>query len=62
MAKLIELEPGYCDVIVRRWEEFTGREVTHSETGEKFTQLSETRQAAPKTSSTFGEPVTQGGE
>jgi DNA modification methylase len=21
----MELDPGYCDVIVRRWEEFTGR-------------------------------------
>ena len=25
-ARLIELEPKYCDVIVRRWEEFTGRQ------------------------------------
>ena len=24
-ARLIELEPKYCDVIVRRWEEFTGK-------------------------------------
>ena len=25
-ARLIELEPKYCDVIVRRWQEFTGKE------------------------------------
>jgi len=62
LARLIELEPGYCDVIVRRWQEFTGREATHSQTGETFAQLSETRQAAPKKSPAFGEPVTQGGE
>lgn len=24
-AYLMELDPVYCDVIVRRWEEFTGR-------------------------------------
>lgn len=24
-ARLIELDPGYCDVAVRRWEEFTGK-------------------------------------
>jgi DNA modification methylase len=24
-ARLIELDPKYCDVIVRRWEEFTGK-------------------------------------
>jgi len=23
-ARVIELEPRYCDVIVRRWEAFTG--------------------------------------
>jgi hypothetical protein len=22
---MAELDPGYCDVIVRRWEGFTGR-------------------------------------
>jgi DNA modification methylase len=27
-ARLIELEPKYCDVIVRRWQEFTGREAS----------------------------------
>ena len=30
-ARLIELDPSYCDVIVRRWEEFTGKQaVKHS--------------------------------
>lgn len=28
IARLIELDPSYCDVIVRRWEKFTGREAT----------------------------------
>ena len=23
-ARLIELEPRYCDVIIRRWQEYTG--------------------------------------
>lgn len=27
-ARLMELEPKYCDVIVRRWQEFTGQEAT----------------------------------
>lgn len=35
-ARLVELDPLYCDVIVRRWEEFTGkkaqREGDHGET------------------------------
>lgn len=24
-CRMIELEPGYCQVIIDRWEEFTGR-------------------------------------
>jgi hypothetical protein len=33
---MIELDPKYCDVIVKRWQEFTGKEATHAETGETF--------------------------
>lgn len=35
-ARLMELDPKYCDVIVKRWEDFTGREAVHAETGERF--------------------------
>jgi DNA modification methylase len=27
-AHLMELDPPYCDVIVQRWQAFTGREAT----------------------------------
>jgi DNA modification methylase len=33
---LMELDPRYCDVIVKRWQDFTGKEATHAETGETF--------------------------
>lgn len=35
-ARLIELEPKYVDVIVRRWQEYTGQKATHETTGEFF--------------------------
>jgi len=36
---LMELDPRYCDVIVKRWEEFTGKQATLESTGEPFNQL-----------------------
>lgn len=38
-ARCIELEPKYCDVIIRRWQGLTGRHAVHAETGESFNQL-----------------------
>jgi len=32
----MELDPKYCDVIIKRWQEFTGKQATHAETGEAF--------------------------
>ena len=30
-AFLMELDPAYCDVIVKRWEDFTGRKATREQ-------------------------------
>lgn len=35
-AFLMELEPYYCDVIIKRWQDFSGKQATHAETGETF--------------------------
>jgi DNA modification methylase len=35
-ARLMELDPKYCDVIITRWQDFTGKEAVHAETGEAF--------------------------
>jgi len=32
----MELDEKYCDVIIRRWQKFTGRKAYHAETGEEF--------------------------
>ena len=35
----MELDPKYCDVIVKRWQEFTGKIATHAETGKPFAEV-----------------------
>jgi len=35
-ARLMELDPRYCDVIVKRWQQFTGKTATLEATGESF--------------------------
>jgi len=35
-ARVIELDPKYCDVIVRRWEAFTGQRATREGSGRAF--------------------------
>lgn len=42
-ARLMELDPKYVDVIIRRWQEFTGQQATLEETGETFSELEEKR-------------------
>jgi DNA modification methylase len=47
-ARLIEFEPRYIDVIVRRWQEFTGQEAMLSSSGITFTQAQAERKAAER--------------
>lgn len=39
VAYLMELDPKYCDVIIKRWQDFTGKEATHEETGKTYAEL-----------------------
>lgn len=38
-ARLMELDPKYCDVIIKRWQDFTGQQATLEATGQTFTDL-----------------------
>jgi DNA modification methylase len=42
-ARLIELEPKYCDVIVRRYQEFSGKEATLEADGRRFADVAAER-------------------
>ena len=35
-ARLIELDPVYVDVAIRRWQEMTGKAAVHAATGETY--------------------------
>lgn len=39
----MEISPAYCDVIVRRWQEFTGKTATLAESGQTFEQVAKQR-------------------
>jgi DNA modification methylase len=36
----MELDPKYCDVIIKRWQDFTGKKAIHAETQKPFDELS----------------------
>ena len=42
-ARLIEYDASYCDTIVSRWERFTGKQATLSETSQSFEDVAESR-------------------
>jgi DNA modification methylase len=42
-CRMIELDPKFCDVIVRRWEEYTGNTAILESLGQSFAEASEQR-------------------
>jgi DNA modification methylase len=45
VGRLVELDPRFVDVIVRRWQDFTGRVARLDETGETFAEVAARRAA-----------------
>lgn len=46
-ARLMELSPSFVDVIIRRWQDFSGRRAVHAVTGELFPLDGEKRDYTP---------------
>src|SRR5260370_38193680 len=42
-ARLMEIDPCYADVIVRRWQEYTGKKATLEGDGRTFGEIAEQR-------------------
>jgi len=38
-ARIMELDPKYCDVIIKRWQDFTGKQAILESTGETYNSL-----------------------
>jgi len=38
-ARLMELDPKYCDVIVTRWQDFAGKQAIHEASGKTFDEM-----------------------
>lgn len=38
-CRMMELDPKYCDVIIKRWQDFTGKEAVMESTGDKFNDM-----------------------
>lgn len=39
VAYLMELDPRYCDVIIKRWQDFTGKASTLESDGRAFEEV-----------------------
>lgn len=42
----MELDPKYCDVIIKRWQDFTGKAAIHEASGKTYQELSNATQSA----------------
>ena len=49
-ARLVELDPGYVDVAVQRWQLLAGKDATLAETGETYADVAARRTSSPPAS------------
>lgn len=40
-CRMMELDPKYCDVIIKRWQDFTGKQAVHEATGKTYAETNQ---------------------
>ena len=53
IARVIEIDPAYCDTIIRRWQAFTGKQALHADSG-TFEEVADQRLVADPASQRDG--------
>jgi len=43
-ANVMELDPKYCDVIIKRWQDFTGQKAIHEESGKLYNDMKDAQE------------------
>jgi len=56
-AYALELDPIYCDTIIRRWEAHTGKQAVHTSSGLSFEATEEQRKTETDAGLSIGEAV-----
>jgi len=58
-ARLMEVDPKYVDVVVRRWQEFAGKRATLESDGKTFDEIAKERTGVVPVEATKGEAVAE---
>jgi len=58
-ARVMELDPLYVDLIIERFQDYTGTEVIHVPTGKTFAQIAEERRAEAATAASAGDEASE---
>jgi hypothetical protein len=58
-CRLMELDPRYVDVIIRPWQEYTGKTATLDTTGQQFDDVARERAFSVRTRRTLRRPMTR---